>query len=61
MGGHPGPIPNNNNGGTLGELPPGWERRIDQNTGWPYFVDHNTKQTTWQDPRISTVSVFSPP
>lgn len=54
MGGHPGPMPNNNNGGTLGELPPGWERRIDQNTGWPYFVDHNTKQTTWQDPRIST-------
>ncbi|RAL09339.1 NEDD4 family E3 ubiquitin-protein ligase [Aspergillus homomorphus CBS 101889] len=33
-----------------GELPPGWEQR---NTpeGRPYFVDHNTRTTTWVDPR----------
>lgn len=31
-------------------LPPGWEIRFtDENV--PYFVDHNTKTTTFQDPR----------
>ncbi|XP_067665385.1 BAG family molecular chaperone regulator 3-like [Haliotis asinina] len=33
-------------------LPTGWEMLYDKTTGWPYFVDHNTHQTTWQDPRI---------
>merc|ERR1712047_144558 len=32
-------------------LPPGWEMMIDRSTGWPFFVDHNTQSTTWQDPR----------
>ena len=34
-------------------LPPGWEMMIDRATGWPFFVDHNTQTTTWQDPRKS--------
>lgn len=34
----------------LGELPPGWEQRF-TNEGRPYFVDHNTRTTTWVDPR----------
>lgn len=40
-------------GGTtrgLGELPTGWEQRF-TNEGRPYFVDHNTRTTTWVDPR----------
>ncbi|XP_012815079.1 E3 ubiquitin-protein ligase NEDD4-like isoform X8 [Xenopus tropicalis] len=31
-------------------LPPGWEMRIAPN-GRPFFIDHNTKTTTW-DPRL---------
>ncbi|RMJ21612.1 E3 ubiquitin-protein ligase [Aspergillus sp. HF37] len=33
-----------------GELPPGWEQRATPE-GRPYFVDHNTRTTTWVDPR----------
>ncbi|XP_041124860.1 BAG family molecular chaperone regulator 3 [Polyodon spathula] len=32
-------------------LPPGWEIKIDPQTGWPFFVDHNNRTTTWNDPR----------
>lgn len=31
-------------------LPPGWEMRITED-GVHYFVDHNTRTTTFQDPR----------
>ncbi|XP_062595796.1 BAG family molecular chaperone regulator 3-like [Saccostrea cucullata] len=41
------PNPYNNS-----DLPQGWEMLHDRNTGWPYFVDHNTKSTSWEDPRI---------
>lgn len=41
-----------------GPLPPGWEMRTTPE-GRPYFVDHNTRTTTWVDPRrqqyISTI------
>ncbi len=30
-------------------LPPGWERRI-SDTGVPYYVDHNTRTTSWKIP-----------
>ncbi|PAA47068.1 hypothetical protein BOX15_Mlig006268g1, partial [Macrostomum lignano] len=33
-------------------LPPGWEQRIDPATGHPYFIDHNSRTTTWRDPRL---------
>ncbi|XP_039093289.1 BAG family molecular chaperone regulator 3 isoform X2 [Hyaena hyaena] len=33
-------------------LPPGWEIKIDPQTGWPFFVDHNSRTTTWNDPRV---------
>ena len=47
------------NGGTtqpqsisqLGPLPSGWEMRL-TSTARVYFVDHNTKTTTWDDPRL---------
>uniref|UniRef100_A0A3P9K7X1 BCL2 associated athanogene 3 n=1 Tax=Oryzias latipes TaxID=8090 RepID=A0A3P9K7X1_ORYLA len=32
-------------------LPLGWEVKIDPQTGWPFFVDHNNRTTTWNDPR----------
>jgi E3 ubiquitin-protein ligase NEDD4 len=32
-----------------GRLPPGWERRVD-NLGRTYYVDHNTRTTTWNRP-----------
>jgi len=31
----------------------GWEQRLDSNTGHYYFVDHNSRTTTWHDPRLS--------
>jgi hypothetical protein len=36
----------------LGPLPPGWA--IGYDDGEPYFIDHNTKTTTWYDPRLPT-------
>ncbi|KAJ3077561.1 hypothetical protein HK102_005143 [Quaeritorhiza haematococci] len=41
----PGTTPSN-----LGPLPAGWEQRFTPE-GRPYFVDHNTRTTTWLDPR----------
>lgn len=37
----------------LGALPSGWEMRL-TSTGKVYFVDHNTRTTTWDDPRLPT-------
>ncbi|KAI6109135.1 hypothetical protein EDD16DRAFT_43648 [Pisolithus croceorrhizus] len=37
-----------------GNLPPGWEERYTPE-GRPYYVDHNTRTTTWVDPRRHTV------
>jgi E3 ubiquitin-protein ligase NEDD4 len=36
---------------TLGPLPSNWEMRV-TNTGRIYFVDHTSKITTWDDPRL---------
>ncbi|KAI9329014.1 hypothetical protein DFJ73DRAFT_902704, partial [Zopfochytrium polystomum] len=40
----------NSNTANLGPLPSGWEQRHTPE-GRPYFVDHNTRATTWLDPR----------
>ncbi|KAF8627498.1 hypothetical protein AX17_006309 [Amanita inopinata Kibby_2008] len=37
----------------LGPLPSGWEMRL-TSTGRVYFVDHNTRTTCWDDPRLPT-------
>ena len=42
-----GPMANPN----LGPLPSGWEMRL-TSTGRVYFVDHNTRTTSWDDPRL---------
>ncbi|BGP68118.1 hypothetical protein NBRC10513v2_001445 [Rhodotorula toruloides] len=39
----------------LGPIPSGWERRTTP-SGRAYFVDHNTKTTTWDDPRIPSLN-----
>ncbi|CAH8555921.1 unnamed protein product [Schistosoma turkestanicum] len=34
-------------------LPPGWSMSYDNTTGFPFFIDHINKLTTWEDPRKS--------
>ncbi|XP_047334553.1 probable phosphoinositide phosphatase SAC9 isoform X2 [Impatiens glandulifera] len=41
---------NNNYGGYIAPLPPGWEKRSDAVTGKTYYIDHNTRTTTWNHP-----------
>jgi E3 ubiquitin-protein ligase NEDD4 len=48
------------NRAALGPLPSGWEMRM-TSTRRIYFVDHNTRTTTWDDPRLpSTVDADAP-
>lgn len=35
----------------LGPLPPGWEERI-HTDGRVFYIDHNTRTTMWEDPRL---------
>ena len=44
-------VSNNN----LGPLPDGWEEKHLSN-GNMFFVDHNNKRTTWEDPRYTNAS-----
>ena len=34
-------------------LPPNWEERVDPRTGRQYFVNHTTKETTWERPVVT--------
>ncbi|KAK4800521.1 hypothetical protein SAY86_021008 [Trapa natans] len=34
----------------IAPLPPGWEKRSDAVTGKTYYIDHNTRTTTWTHP-----------
>lgn len=36
----------------LGPLPAGWQKQLAPN-GRTFFIDHNTRKTTWHDPRLS--------
>lgn len=40
-------------------LPPGWEMRTDPQ-GRPFFIDHNSKTTTYEDPRGNVASPQPP-
>ena len=33
-------------------LPAGWEERFDEGAGRPYYVNHITQTTQWEDPRL---------
>ena len=35
----------------LGPLPPSWEEYVDKRSGNSFFLNHNMKTTTWEDPR----------
>ena len=39
---------------SIGSLPHGWEERY-TDSGRVYYVDHNTRTTTWVDPRRQTI------
>ena len=45
---------------TPNSLPQGWEQRFTPE-GRPYFVDHNTRTTTWVDPRTRTAGQQTQP
>ncbi|TVU20942.1 hypothetical protein EJB05_30548 [Eragrostis curvula] len=38
------------NGRSARSLPPGWEERFDSVTGKSFYIDHNTRTTTWEHP-----------
>jgi len=46
------------NGGTNAPIPAGWEEKVD-NLGRTYYVDHNTRTTTWTRPTASTLAAVS--
>jgi len=47
-------VPENNQNALVvspqADLPPGWERRYEPNLGRYYYVDHNTRTTSWFPP-----------
>uniref|UniRef100_A0A8K9VBV2 E3 ubiquitin-protein ligase NEDD4-like n=1 Tax=Oncorhynchus mykiss TaxID=8022 RepID=A0A8K9VBV2_ONCMY len=45
--------------GDLGPLPPGWEERVHAD-GRTFYIDHNTKATQWEDPRLQSPAITGP-
>ncbi|KAK6106270.1 HECT-domain (ubiquitin-transferase) family protein [Brugia pahangi] len=43
----------------LGELPAGWEKRVHAD-GRIFYIDHNTRQTQWEDPRFENTNIAGP-
>ncbi|KAG8575775.1 hypothetical protein GDO81_009673 [Engystomops pustulosus] len=43
----------------LGPLPPGWEERT-HTDGRVFYIDHHTKKTQWEDPRLQTAAITGP-
>ncbi|XP_061612593.1 E3 ubiquitin-protein ligase NEDD4-like isoform X3 [Phyllopteryx taeniolatus] len=43
----------------LGPLPPGWEERV-HTDGRIFYIDHNTKATQWDDPRLQNSAITGP-
>ena len=52
-------VPNRPHEDDLGALPDGWEERV-HTDGRIFFIDHNTRTTQWEDPRISNPSIAGP-
>merc|ERR1712013_680320 len=48
--------PNRRHQDDLGPLPEGWEERV-HTDGRIFFIDHNTRLTQWEDPRISNPQI----
>ncbi|KAI4466887.1 hect domain ubiquitin-protein ligase [Holotrichia oblita] len=53
------PLQNRKPDDDLGPLPEGWEERI-HSDGRIFFIDHNTRSTQWEDPRLSNPSIAGP-
>jgi len=49
-------VPNRRHQDDLGPLPEGWEERV-HTDGRIFFIDHNTRITQWEDPRISNPQI----
>ncbi|XP_026175587.1 E3 ubiquitin-protein ligase NEDD4-like isoform X3 [Mastacembelus armatus] len=43
----------------LGALPPGWEERV-HTDGRIFYIDHNTRTTQWDDPRLQKSAITGP-
>ncbi|XP_017159642.1 E3 ubiquitin-protein ligase NEDD4-like isoform X2 [Poecilia reticulata] len=43
----------------LGPLPPGWEERI-HSDGRIFYINHNTRATQWDDPRLQNSAITGP-
>ncbi|XP_052008001.1 E3 ubiquitin-protein ligase NEDD4-like isoform X2 [Xyrauchen texanus] len=43
----------------LGPLPPGWEERV-HSDGRIFYINHNTKKTQWEDPRLQNSAITGP-
>lgn len=43
----------------LGPLPPGWEERV-HTDGRIFYIDHNTRTTQWDDPRLQNSAITGP-
>jgi E3 ubiquitin-protein ligase NEDD4 len=43
----------------LGPLPDGWEERV-HTDGRIFFIDHNTRVTQWDDPRLNNPNIAGP-
>nr|XP_020462773.1 E3 ubiquitin-protein ligase NEDD4 isoform X2 [Monopterus albus] len=43
----------------LGPLPPGWEERV-HTDGRIFYIDHNTRTTQWEDPRLQNSAITGP-
>eukprot|EP00054_Salpingoeca_dolichothecata_P027434 m.201367 g.201367 ORF g.201367 m.201367 type:complete len:786 (-) comp25963_c1_seq5:1366-3723(-) len=41
----------------VGPLPPEWQELVDQETKHRFFANHNTRQTSWTDPRDRLITV----
>jgi len=49
-------VPNRRQHDDLGPLPEGWEERV-HTDGRIFFIDHNSRVTQWEDPRISNPQI----
>ncbi|KAM3624841.1 uncharacterized protein V6R79_002559 [Siganus canaliculatus] len=43
----------------LGPMPPGWEERV-HSDGRIFYIDHNTRNTQWDDPRLQNSAITGP-
>eukprot|EP00092_Neocalanus_flemingeri_P058199 GFUD01069313.1.p1 GENE.GFUD01069313.1~~GFUD01069313.1.p1 ORF type:complete len:638 (-),score=186.96 GFUD01069313.1:307-2220(-) len=45
---------------SMGPLPAGWEKKFDSRTNKYYYLNHYTKTTSWEFPRVSNQQIVMP-